>query len=899
MSEKDEKPRSFTKVERKILEAVKNGEAADFTADANDGEKPVVSAKFLADLWLERFTNVDIHPLGIEIKGLKVEGQLTLGGARQSAKGKQCLLGFHAENCEFISAISLQNVRCESIYLTDCQIGLFANDDGIEISIDGSGATIDGQLSLTRCTATGVVTFDASEIGGKADFEDCQFCQGLSFWGATVRNHFRIGRSTAGIEFNGHSLSLPNAKIGGQVVLTDSRFAAPVYAANLVSPEIFVDRCRFSGDHAVSLSFAHARIGGNLVVFRSRASGAFNFGSMHLGGTCDVSQTQILAGLNLTDSIITAGIAVKKCLLSGHSTIWACTLSGTETSTIEFTQVAIAGHFSLQAARTSGAIGFDRVNFGWRRPYLSLGPNQIHRLDFGGLETRNRMIFTRCAFRSSNVMRGMAVGVDLGFEDCYFSPCVDLWSVMLAGSKIGSIAEFKRCLIGNGVEMPTFDCSELQFHGNWIYPAHDTNGRYVQAVWASDCNVLRRIGFGKAEDNRADSGENICIGKIDFSNSKVGERLFLRSLRIRLGDGSQPGRRGRCIDLSRMEVGGDLFLAPHTYTLFEEEGKNDEPAHIEGCVDLDDARIGGDLIVHRTSIHADGDIVRPLSHFETEERVSKRKRGVAISLRDTRIEGELEFGRPQIRGLIDLRDASVGAITDGGGDRWVEHGVEPGHLLLDGLTYRDLDNVHDGLQAGLLEQGSLSDAATRRLDWLTMQYPGRKPTPDTFVPQPYEQLASIFAAEGNERARRQVLVEKRNLQRKHGRLGIFDRAVQWLLMGVSLYGYSPARALGWTLAYLALGTFAAMALETRDAFILATIDGQPKAEFSALVYAIDSAIPIIDLNQDSGWTIDPGSLPGWLSIEVVLGLKAAYEIVGMLLISITILTLTGTLRDKE
>jgi len=204
-----------------------------------------------------------------------------------------------------------------------------------------------------------------------------------------------------------------------------------------------------------------------------------------------------------------------------------------------------------------------------------------------------------------------------------------------------------------------------------------------------------------------------------------------------------------------------------------------------------------------TQIAADGAIERPLAHFATEERVSKRKRGVALSLRSAAVKGVIENGTPAFCGLVDLRDCRAEVLNDGGGERWEQAGVQAGHLLLDGLTYRDLDDVYDGQETGALI--ARSDAASRRLCWLTMHYPGHAATPDSFVPQPYEQLAAIFAAEGNERGRRQVLVARRDLQRRHGRLSRFERLIGWLLKLTSNHGYSPARAVGVMAVYIRAG----------------------------------------------------------------------------------------------
>jgi len=285
-----------------------------------------------------------------------------------------------------------------------------------------------------------------------------------------------------------------------------------------------------------------------------------------------------------------------------------------------------------------------------------------------------------------------------------------------------------------------------------------------------------------------------------------------------------------------------------------------------------------------------------MAHFASQERVKHRLRGVAVSLRRAQISGELIFGEPDLTGLFDLREAHIRMINDGGGRRWTQAGIEPGHLLLDGLTYEDLDDVEED---GEIEGNRKSDIVSRRLDWLALQYPDRGPSRETFMPQPYERLASLFAEEGDEHSRRRVQIARRDLQRQHGGLNQFEKLVQSTLKAVSQYGYSPARAMIFMISYMVFGAAIAALLEANDALILLSTDTDPRQMFDPIIYAIDAAIPIIDLNQDSVWTLNPTAFRyGWAAQAMGVA-KGLYEIIGMLLISITVLTLSGALREKD
>jgi hypothetical protein len=256
----------------------------------------------------------------------------------------------------------------------------------------------------------------------------------------------------------------------------------------------------------------------------------------------------------------------------------------------------------------------------------------------------------------------------------------------------------------------------------------------------------------------------------------------------------------------------------------------------------------------------------------------------------THIGGSLDLGSASLRGIVDLRDAQVGQLADGCGRRWTALGLEPGHLLLDGLTYRDLDDSEEQR-----DTGSSADSVRRRIEWLAMQYPEGRASAATFVPQPYDQLARYFAQNGNERARRLVHVARRDLQGRHAGLPRFERAAEQLLSLTSAYGYAPGRAAAVVAAFVALGALAAWAIATAGGIAAADGDGSG-TPFNPILYALDVAVPFLDLGQDERWTVAAaGPVPVW-AIQVG---HAVYRLAGLVLVSITVLTFSGILREKE
>ncbi|GHJ48326.1 oxidoreductase [Catellatospora sp. TT07R-123] len=171
-------------------------------------------------------------------------------------------------------------------------------------------------------------------------------------------------------------------------------------------------------------------------------------------------------------------------------------------------------------------------------------------------------------------------------------------------------------------------------------------------------------------------------------------------------------------------------------------------------------------------------------------------------------------------GVADLRQATVGTLA-------VPPEVLGATMRLTGLTYTDLDPDPD-------------PPVKRRLAWLRRD-------PGGYHPQPYEQLAAYYRANGNDREARLVLLAKRRAQRAHAsrrpdliaparRLVSVLRPIPGLIIdALAGYGYLPGRAFAWLLAAITAGAWALSAAKP----------GTPTADngTNAVLLALDSIIP--------------------------------------------------------
>ncbi|MFW2341572.1 hypothetical protein [Brevundimonas sp.] len=308
--------------------------------------------------------------------------------------------------------------------------------------------------------------------------------------------------------------------------------------------------------------------------------------------------------------------------------------------------------------------------------------------------------------------------------------------------------------------------------------------------------------------------------------------------------------------------------------------------------------------------------------------------GVSLSLERTTITGMLEMkdlynpgqGRPA--GRFVLTGARIGELKDDPETAW----PEAGKLDLDGLVYDSLDFTF----------AAHGDRSAQRLSWLALQVPQsrwrsfRRGLSGAYKPQPYEQLASTLRKMGYAEDADDVAVARRK-HRDESRADRFSsRLVSRILGLTSRYGFSPGRALFSMLGVVVLGWAGLSGAIALDLAVFLpgeadTLAGAPPTVYlvglpdavleplSVLVghdlipsmesgplasvphgcpalvvplYALDLAIPILDLGQESACRMETrGLIGGW-----VQAVRVAYQILGGVMTAILITTLTGVLR---
>ncbi len=881
--------------------------------------RPGIDAAFISALWRGAQPDAKITESGIRLWGLDIAGEIEVRGAKGTRGTGEGLPPLLLYDCT-IGGIDASGARISDLWIAECEIGnvdladtesvgpVYFGDCEVAARFDMTNARIRGDVMLMDCTLSGLTMSDLRTTGD-ADIRGCT-----------------LGK-------DGEPVGATGMRIERRLRILDSRFRSPANLAGLHAASFRCERSSFdAASKTVALDLQNAQLDGELLFDAVRARGTIDASYANVGGRIRatrlfVSQRGVrseaafnlqsataakdvaisssrICNLVLLDARIEQGLWISGCRFSLEKGVG---LGGTivamncQAEEVRVQRSVIEGLASFSSARISGDFDFRDVTIGCRfRPAsLSLPPSDKVGLNFG-FASIGFMTVLRCYVHGQIMGRNASIGSQLLLKTCMARTDPETWSVQIEGITLPSIATLERVGASSGMALPGLNCSELQITG-CVVSAWMGAPKEPQAMWASDCRIGRRIQFKAARDDTFDGPRHHSsrvVGLIDFSNSNVGEAVIVRDLDASLPAPADALHCMTVLDFSRCKIVGDLRLNAHGYGGLNTDAERDSAARLHGCVSIDKAEIDGDVDINGTVIRRLGTVTAQPKTALAEDQIGTRKLGVALSLFRAHVKGDLIIGKPKLSGLVDLRNAFIHMIQDGSGTRWEKVGIKPGGMLLDGLRYDDLDLISDADTGN--RHRAAEDQAARRLAWLRMQFPGRRPDRARFVSQPYEQLARMFGQEGEDRARRKILLEKRDLQRRYGRISQFERSIGWLLKVTSDYGYSPARAFGWLALHICCGALLASWLHAQGILDLAQTDAKPSIGFNPLVYAIDAAIPIVNLDQDGVFTILTAKLPAWPHAQalVMIG-KAIYQLVGLALASITILTLTGVLREKD
>ncbi len=914
-----------TAVENEILRCVALGEIADFTkgrwptgkgADA----RPVVSGKFLSDLWLGLLDG-RIHPVGIGIKGLRVEGRITLGGARVDARLRTPLIGFAAEDCHFDSVVDVGNARVETMGFRNC---VFDYRDGEDGGLSMGSAEIIGSLGIHSCTVHGSLWLRNAVVDDDVLIEKSTFARGVRLGGAEVRGGVKIQRVAMDGAADGTTIAFEaiDAVIAGNLELDRCTLTGALALNQLQTAAITMSRVRCKGESA-KLVGLYARVAHSLRMVGCHFPAGADLSASSMGAQLYCYRTIFgSAGLprfalDLNSVRAAVSVLLSRCRLHGgigavdldagrHLELWQCAFLAASANQITLhalriragvlttTDCFLGGQIQLSYAAL-GSVTMTRCAIAMcgrnkrRLPSPDVGPLAVG-VNLYGAQIERDLVMGECHVDGGMSLQAVQAGGQVVARNCWFGREQIDNSVQMWGLRADKLVEFTRCVMPSGLYAANVDTATFNING-CVCQGHAKGASAGVGINLSSAQIRDTtfIGFSRAEDEVC----TVIDGSIYAADASLGATITLSGVRQTATPQYDNGWAGG-ISFAGAKL-GDVF--------FSGIGAFAAPTELAGCLAFDRASINAMRFYRGCTMTASGAPADANFFSLDADAIARVKAGVALSLLGATVARGLMLAGAKFSGMVDLKALTVNALLDRGGDAWAGAGLGQGQLRLDGLAYADLDDddltQSDGGTAAAGTTANPKGPVARRLDWLAMQYPAGQACARSFAPQPYEQLARHYGAMGDERSRRQVLVRKRQLQRDHSGLGWVERSVSALLGVTSNYGYSPGRASLWTLGLVLIGALCAILLHGAGAMVQTDAD-KGVLSFAPLLYAIDVAVPFLDLGHDAAWRIDPMRLADWpgrnFSVQLA---EALYRVAGVIILSITVLTFSGVLREKD
>jgi hypothetical protein len=221
-------------------------------------------------------------------------------------------------------------------------------------------------------------------------------------------------------------------------------------------------------------------------------------------------------------------------------------------------------------------------------------------------------------------------------------------------------------------------------------------------------------------------------------------------------------------------------------------------------------------------------------------------------------------------GTVKLTDAAIGRLRDKpypNPDRWPR-------CQLDGCRYDTLEATSEQEVTKHVKGQEVTKRVKERLAWVARD-------PDHYSPRPYEQLAAVYRAHGEDAAARRVAIEKQ--RRRRDVLDFPARAWSWFLEVTVGHGYRPWLAGGWLLSLMAIGGVLFGKVFEHGLSQDLTPAKRQVTSFEPVIYTADALVPVLNLGQETAWNAHGAALwttaaltvVGWLLTTALLAGFAA------------------------
>jgi hypothetical protein len=415
----------------------------------------------------------------------------------------------------------------------------------------------------------------------------------------------------------------------------------------------------------------------------------------------------------------------------------------------------------------------------------------------------------------------------------------------LSGGTVVPYVEMQGCRLDQEIRLPEahlttlrlVDCSVPRLEAARVHTEGDLHlprCRFLGGIRLTDARIGTDLLLSQAIVHRDRNGRSIAAdgmtvgqdlqaellrthGEVSLRSAKIGVSLSLRGARL-----TSPYTRF-ALNAPQLTVGRTLHLtpaalgSPGTIGTTPARGTRIRRFECQGGVRLDDGRFGD-------AVDLEG------ARFELTD-------GQELSLRRVQTP-ELRFlGERPPRGTVLLSGARITTLVDRAAG-W----PGSGRLHMGGFVYENL-----------VPRGPFPLA--ERVNWVAA-------ATAEYNPEPYERLAAVLRAAGEDADAREVLLAKQRRRRES--LPPAARLWGYVQDGTVAYGYRPGRAAVWMAVLWAAGTLA---------FAHAghpPVDPGRHPQWNAALFSLDLLLPVVDLGQAGQWQLS-GAWQWLAAALVVLG----------------------------
>ncbi len=417
-------------------------------------------------------------------------------------------------------------------------------------------------------------------------------------------------------------------------------------------------------------------------------------------------------------------------------------------------------------------------------------------------------------------------------------------SVDLAGGTVVPYVELKGCRFEREIRLPEarfttvrlLDCSVPRLEAARLHTEGDLHlarCRFHGGLRLTDAHIGTDLLLGQSavyrdRRGRSISGDGLTVGQdlqadlleshgeLSLRGATIGVSLSLRGARL----SNQYGHLA--LNAPQLTVERTLYMTPagltnplYTSGTTPARGTRVQRFSCQGGIRLDDGRFGDAV-----------DLEYALFVLTDDEELSLRR----VQVPELRFLGE----RPE-RGKVVLSGARIVNLMDKA-DSW----PGPGNLQMGGFQYENL-----------VPRGPFPLA--KRLRWVAA-------ATAEYNPEPYERLAAVLRAGGEDEDAREVLLAKQRHRRENLPLAgkVWGYTQDWTVG----YGYRPGRAAVWMAVLWAAASIAFSRAHHPP------IKGGEHPQWNASLFALDLLLPFIDLGQAGYWQLRGGWQ--WLAAAVVM-----------------------------